>query len=50
VDEFRRLVRQLLDAWDAWMDTDAWSGPEYDALATAVEALRRHLEELNDQA
>ena len=45
MDELRRLVRRLLEAWDAWMDTDSWGGPEYDVLAAAVEGLRRHLEE-----
>src|SRR5258708_4311377 len=30
MDELKRLVRQQLDGWDAWMDTDSWEGPEYD--------------------
>lgn len=44
-EEFRRLVRRLLEAWDSWMDSDSWAGREYDELAAAVEALRRQLEE-----
>ena len=46
MDELKRRVRRLLDAWDAWMDTDAWEGHEYDELGAAVEDLRRHLEEI----
>ena len=44
-EELERLVRRLLDAWDAWMETDTWEGPEYEALNAAVQGLRRHLEE-----
>ena len=44
MDELKRLVRELLDAWDAWMDTDEWSGPAYDELAEAVRRLREHLD------
>ena len=44
-EELERLVRRLLDAWDAWMDTDTLEGPEYEALNAAVQGLRRHLEE-----
>lgn len=43
MDELKRLVRSLIEAWDAWMDTDTWEGPEYDALSAAVDALRRYL-------
>ena len=44
MDELKRLVRSLVEAWDAWIDTDTWDGPEYDALAAAVYALRRYLD------
>jgi hypothetical protein len=46
MDELERLVHELLDAWDAWMDTDTWGGPEYDALAAAVDALRQRIDEI----
>jgi len=45
MDELKRLVQRLIEAWDAWIDSDRWEGPEYDTLAAAVEALRRHIEE-----
>ena len=45
MDELTRLVQRLIESWDAWMDTDSWEGPKYDALAAAVEALRRYLQE-----
>jgi hypothetical protein len=44
MNELERLVRRLLEAWDAWIDADAWSGPQYDALNDAVQALRQHIE------
>ncbi len=44
-EELERLVRRLLDAWDAWMDTDTLGGPAYEALNAAVQGLHRHLEE-----
>ena len=44
-DELKRLVRRLIQAWDAWLDADENFGPEYEALNAAVEALRRELQE-----
>jgi len=41
--ELERLVRELLDAWDIWIDAD-WSGPEFDALARIMKALREEVE------
>lgn len=43
MDELKRLVLDLLKVWDAWMDSDEWSGREYDALAEAIQRLREHL-------
>ena len=42
--EIEPLVRQLIVAWDAWIESDSWSGPEFDALNDAAEALRAHVE------
>ncbi|MDE3075268.1 MAG: hypothetical protein KGJ86_07550 [Chloroflexota bacterium] len=44
MDEIKRLVRELLEAWDGWVDSDEWSGSEYDALAEAIKRLRQQLE------
>ncbi|MHB8620539.1 MAG: hypothetical protein ACYDAG_13360 [Chloroflexota bacterium] len=41
--DLERLVLELLDAWDAWIDADAWSGDELDALADVVKRLREQL-------
>ena len=46
LEELKRLVRRLLDAWDAWLDSDTWDGPQYEELNAAVQGLRRYLEEL----
>jgi len=43
VSELERLVRELLDAWDRWIDADSWSGDELDALADVVKRLREQL-------
>ena len=43
LDELRRLLRRLFEAWDAWIDSDQWAGLEYDSLAAAIEALKRRL-------
>jgi hypothetical protein len=45
LEELKRLLRRLFEAWDGWIDSDQWAGPEYDSLAAAIEALRRRLEE-----
>ena len=44
MSELERLVRELLEAWDAWIDADAWSGDELDALADVIKSLRERLE------
>ena len=44
MDEMKRLVRELLEAWDSWVDSDDWSGPDYDVLAEAIRRLREQLE------
>jgi hypothetical protein len=44
VTELERLVRELLDAWNAWMDADGWSGAELDRLAEIVEQLRAEMQ------
>jgi hypothetical protein len=43
--ELERLVRRVVQAWDAWLDADENFGREYEALNAAVEALRRELQE-----
>ena len=43
MDELKRLVQQVLEAWDAWLDSDDWSGPEYEALAEAIQRLRDNI-------
>jgi len=40
----KRLVRQLLEAWDQWIDADGWHGPELDRLAETVKLLRDELQ------
>ncbi|HLG72569.1 MAG TPA: hypothetical protein VK009_19300 [Chloroflexota bacterium] len=45
LEELKRLLRRLFEAWEAWIESDQWAGPEYDALAATIEALRRQLEE-----
>ena len=45
VDELERLIRRLIEAWQAWLDADEDFGPEYEALNAAIEALRRQLQE-----
>jgi uncharacterized protein YukE len=48
LDELRRLVRRLIEAWSGWLDADDNFGAEYEALNAAIEALRRELEEHED--
>ena len=38
MEELKRLVWELLQAWDAWMDSDEWSGPAHDHLADGSDA------------
>jgi len=45
LDELRRLIRRLVQAWDAWLDADENFGADYELLNAAVEALRRELDE-----
>ena len=45
LDELRRLIRRLVQAWDAWLDADEDFGAAYEVLNAAIEALRRELEE-----
>ena len=42
--EFKRLARELLEAWDIWIDADRWGGAELDALAEVVRKLREQVE------
>ena len=44
LEELRRLIRRLVQAWADWLDADENFGTEYEALNAAVEALRRELE------
>ena len=43
--DLKRLIRRLLEAWDAWLDADENFGREYEELNAATEALRRYLQE-----
>ena len=45
LDELRRLIQRVVQAWDAWLDADEDFGAAYEVLNAAVEALRRELEE-----
>jgi hypothetical protein len=45
MSELERLVRELLDAWNDWMDADGWSGVELDRLAGIVEQIRAEVQE-----
>jgi len=43
--DLERLIRELLDAWDEWIDADGWSGPKLDALAATVARLREAVDQ-----
>jgi len=46
VENFIRDHGQYVDKmWDTWIDADAWSGDELDALADVVKRLREQLGE-----
>ena len=45
LEQLRRLIGRLVQAWDAWLNADENFGADYEVLSAAVEALRRELEE-----
>ena len=41
--ELRTLCRVMIDAHQAWVDSDGWGNDDYDDLANAIKAIRSNV-------